>query len=272
MSILNHNASDSSEGLFGTRSAMNQVLFNPPIIAHRGASAYAPENTIAAFTKAIQLGAKWIEFDVQLSSLNEVIVFHDTILDRVTNGHGTLKKYPFAYLESLDAGKWFHANFSGERILSLKQALTFLADKHISVNIELKPEKDHETALVDAVLEITNATKTPAIQIIYSSFCLKTLYYLRQTNHTANIGLLMHEVNSRWENIAEELNALSINCSEAMVNSDLIEKAKKINTLITCYTVNNPKTALNLYSLGVDALFTDVPDIILAAIKHTSMI
>src|SRR3990167_7563410 len=115
-----------------------QLLFNPKVIAHRGASAYAPENTLIAFTKAAQLEIKWIEFDVMQASCGTPIIFHDETLNRTTNGKGDVCRYSYTYLQTLDAGSWFNPRFSGERIPTLNAVMAFLANENMNANIEIK--------------------------------------------------------------------------------------------------------------------------------------
>lgn len=243
---------------------MKPLSFLPPVIAHRGASAYAPENTFASFTKAIQLGATWVEFDVQLSRDGEVVIFHDATLDRTTNGHGALDGYSLAYLQSLDAGKWFGPSFSQERILSLQQAMTFLADKGISVNIELKPNATNTNALVAAVLRVMQPFSCAAIQVLYSSFSFDALRYLRQMDGQSMIGLLMDTALPNWQPVADELSASAIHLNHHAVTDVLAAEILATNRLLTCYTVNQVERAKELYTVGVNAIFTDKPDIILA--------
>src|SRR5262245_86406 len=109
----------------------SDLIFKPPLIAHRGASAYAPENTLAAFKKAKELGAQWLEFDVQLTACGEIVVFHDERLERTTNGRGWIHEKPYSYLKTLDAGSWFNSQFAGEKIPTLVEALEFLRQNNL---------------------------------------------------------------------------------------------------------------------------------------------
>src|SRR5579871_4841546 len=86
------------------------------VIAHRGASKLAPENTAASFKSARDLGAKWVEFDVQCCGSQDWVVIHDETVDRTSNGHGKVAELPYSQLKTLDAGSWFHPKFSEERI------------------------------------------------------------------------------------------------------------------------------------------------------------
>ena len=107
------------------------------IIAHRGASAYAPENTLAAFDKALDLGAAHVEFDLHFSADGQVVVIHDDTVDRTTNGSGAVAALTLAQLKSLDAGSWFAAQFSEERIPTLVELLERYKDR-LHFHIEVK--------------------------------------------------------------------------------------------------------------------------------------
>ena len=109
------------------------------IIAHRGASAYYPENTLVSFEGAMALGADMVELDVQLTSDGEVVVFHDEKITRCTDGRGRIADHSLAELKKLDAGSWFDKKFQGEKIPTLAEVLNVCKNK-IAVNIEIKTE------------------------------------------------------------------------------------------------------------------------------------
>jgi len=113
------------------------------IIAHRGASAYFPENTLPAFEAAMNMGADMVELDVQLTSDKEVVVFHDEKLSRCTDGGGRVSNWSLAGLKKLDAGSWFDKKFKNTRIPTLAEALDLCKNK-IAVNIEIKSEAIHQ--------------------------------------------------------------------------------------------------------------------------------
>src|SRR5438445_1086012 len=114
------------------------------LIAHRGASALAPENTLAAFRKAGEIGAKWVEFDVMLAADGEAVVIHDDTLDRTTNAKGNVCDYPYSYLQTLDAGSWFNPQFSHEKIPTLAEVIGVLRHCKLAANIEIKPSVGKE--------------------------------------------------------------------------------------------------------------------------------
>lgn len=237
----------------------------PPVIAHRGASAYAPENTIAAFTKAAQLGVKWVEFDVTEAACGEPVIFHDEQLDRTTNGHGVLSHYPYSYLHTLDAGAWFDPVFSGERIPSLRETMEFLQSTKLSANIEIKPVRDQAEPLVLRIIdEVTPfLIKNEDVHIIFSSFSVEVLMLLRKAAPQFNIGLLLDKWKPHWQEVAAELSCAAIHVNEKIITPRSAGEIKKLGYTLLCYTVNDPKRAFELYTIGVDALFSDNPDLIL---------
>jgi glycerophosphoryl diester phosphodiesterase len=113
-----------------------EKLLQPVIFAHRGASAWAPENTLAAFRLAVEHGAPAIELDVKLTSDRKVVVLHDQTVDRTTNGHGDLRQFSLADLRELDAGGPFSAEYQGERIPTLVEVFEAVG-KQVYINIEL---------------------------------------------------------------------------------------------------------------------------------------
>ncbi len=240
---------------------MNELKFNPPLIAHRGASASAPENTMAAFVKAAQLGLKWVEFDVTLASCGQVIVFHDDLLDRCTSGQGRVIDYPYHYLSTLDAGGWFSPLFSSEKIPLLAQVLVFLKEMKMAANIELKAFPGNEENLVKSVLQVVSQYNSLTDKtILFSSFSLDVLKCLRRHAPKSNIALLLHEWRANWEGSCESLECISVNVNEEIMTEAKAKQIKGMNKSLLCYTINNVARAMELYAWGVDAIFTDVPE------------
>lgn len=236
------------------------LSFNPPVIAHRGASAYAPENTLAAFALAADLGIKWVEFDVMQAACGEPIIFHDEQLDRTSNGTGDVDQYNYAYLQSLDAGSWFHPRFAGEKIPSLQQVMQLLKQLGLSANIELKPLAGQDASLVERVLQDMAQHAFTHETILYSSFSINTLRLLRKHAPAALLGLLLHEWLPDWQKIADELDCVSIHVNEEIMTEESAQKIKAMGKLLLCYTVNDPSRANTLFNWGVDAVFSDTPD------------
>jgi len=233
----------------------NKFVFAPPVIAHRGASAYAPENTMSSFTKAVQLGIRWVEFDVMLAACGTPIVFHDETLDRTTNAVGNVGDYSYTYLRTLDAGSWFSSSYSCERIPAFEQVVEFVRDTGLCANVEIKPLPGQDKATVTAVLKVVSRyfpENNPSI--LFSSFSVPTPH--------CSMSLLMHEWLPDWKSLADELSCVSINVNQEILTADNPRVLKGDDRQLLSYTVNDARRAEQLFSWGVDAVFSDNPDIV----------
>ncbi len=243
---------------------IHSLQIKPPVIAHRGASAYAPENTLSSFTRAAQLGIQWVEFDVMLAACGTPIVFHDETLDRTTDRQGDIGGHPYRYLQTLDAGAWFHSKFAGERIPTLAQVLALLKEAGMCANVEIKPlpGQDKETILATLKTVSTYFTQ-PNTSILFSSFSIDALKYLREASKECLIGFLMHDWLDDWKHVADELQCVSMNVNEEIMTKERAQAIKQAGYQLLCYTVNHAERAKELYSWGVDAVFSDCPDKVL---------
>lgn len=232
------------------------------IIAHRGASAYAPENTLMAFKHAKMLGAQWIECDVRLTRDGEAVIFHDSRLHRTTNGSGWVRWKKYADLVQLDAGL-------GERIVCLKPFLNFLYANNLSLNLEIKPDLGRVSQIVNTVMCILtqHLEKYPEHDVLISSFNTKSLRMVRALNQTIPIGLLMHEWDSHWQVIADRLACFSVHCSKQSITAERILAIHDTGRQVLVYTANDRVEAEKLLHLGVDALFSDYPDLLTKDVK-----
>ena len=236
---------------------MHSLKFLPPVIAHRGGSVYAPENTMIALSKAASFGASWVEFDVMLSACGETILFHDETLERTTNGVGLVADFPYAYLHTLDAGAWFDSRFAGECIPTLSQALIFLKEMGLSANIEIKPAKGQDERTVVRVLEVVERIVTDPHSILFSSFSLIALRLLRRLLPSSQVGFLMDPWLKDWRGLCDELQCVSLHVNEAQLTAARVHEVKNAGLLLLSYTVNDPKRIKELLAWGVDAVFSD---------------
>lgn len=236
----------------------------PPIIAHRGASGYAPENTLRAFLKARELGAEMIEFDVKLSADGEPIIMHDDNLKRTTDQKGPSAAFSLAELKKMDAGRWFSRKFKGERVPTLTETLALMRDVGLSANIEIKPcpGRAKETAI--AVLTRVNEYWTDDLPPpLFSSFDLDVLAFLRELSPDIELGLVLYGWREDWYQLVQEYRCVSLSLNYAAVTQSRIAEVKKSNILLLVYTVNRKRRAMKLLKQGVDAIFTDYPDLVL---------
>ena len=230
------------------------------IIAHRGASALAPENTLAAFRKASEIGAKWVEFDVMLAGCGEVVVIHDETLDRTTNGKGLVSDYPYHYLATLDAGSWFNPKFSSEKIPTLAEVIHALRQYRLAANIEIKPAVGKEEETVARVLAVIHACwqfDMPAPLI--SSFSEQVLRCVRHHSKTHFLAYLMDEWHEDWQKKCDEFNCISVDVNHAILNEARVKEMQKTKRFVLSYTVDNPQLAEQLLTWGVNAVFSNCP-------------
>ncbi len=230
-------------------------LIIPRVIGHRGAAARAPENTLAGFRKAAALGCTWVEFDVRLSGDDQLVVIHDATLDRTTDGSGTVGKTPLAELLKRDAG--------GEPIPTLDSALAELRLLGLGGNVEMKADEGREEALAAAVAKAVHRHAGP---LLVSSFSWPSLEIFARLAPTIPRGMLTERLTPDWPDVASGLGAAVIACDQRHLHPDAVEGVRGAGYLLAAYTVNEPRRALELFAWGVTSVFSDAPDLILAAL------
>jgi glycerophosphoryl diester phosphodiesterase len=235
-------------------------LPSPVLIAHRGASAHAPENTLAAFKLAASQGAPAIELDVQLSSDGSVVVFHDTTLSRTTNGHGKIRRHTLDQLKILHAGAAFGSAYPSARIPTLEEVFYEL-DPNIYLNIELKNINSPFDSLPERTASLISENKAEK-RVLISSFNPVALSRMARHLPTIPRGLLLHKpaqvdlylslpgLISRYQ---------TINISYACVTRFRVDSLHKAGKKVFVYTLNHPEDIQYAIESGVDGFFTDDP-------------
>ncbi len=245
-------------------------------IAHRGASAYYPENTLKSFQGAISMGADMIEFDVQLTRDGEVVVFHDEKLARCTNGKGRIADYPLAQLKKLDVGSWFGKEYQGAKIPILEEVLSLCRDK-VAVNIEIKTEAVSENIRNGIEEKSLNIVETRGMRehVVFSSFDPRAITHLKEIDRTIAAAVLFEKEyygSKLPSEIIELLGADAFNCFKNELSKKWLINLKANNIPVNIYTVNDRKNMHRFIELGVSGIFTNKPDIlkaVLADIKET---
>ncbi|MFO7984000.1 MAG: glycerophosphodiester phosphodiesterase family protein [Desulfuromonadales bacterium] len=220
--------------------------------AHRGASAVAPENTIAAFAEAETAGADGIELDVHLSRDGVPVVIHDETLRRTTDGSGLVADFPVAELQRLDAGSWFAPEFAGEAIPTLEEVLDWAAGR-LRINVEIKTA---DAGL--AVLELMRAS--PGSNVLLSSFDSDLLAFLRRDDDDLPLGFLCDS--RSWKKVlrkAIECKAESFHPRGNLVSRPMIAACRDSHIGIYPWTVDRPQEIRRFRRLGTDGLFTNNP-------------
>ncbi|MBI3996033.1 MAG: hypothetical protein HY352_00085 [Candidatus Omnitrophica bacterium] len=226
----------------------------PIVIAHRGASAVAPESTRAAINAAIRAGAAMIELDVQMTRDGRLVVFHDDRLERTTNGAGRLRATTYARLARLDAGTWFDPRFSGERILLASHALRFIPPR-VRINLEVK-RTTRPKALVRTIRALLRRTRHSS-RILLSSFDATLLRLLRRAGWPC--AVICRRQADRALACAIRLGCESWHPFHALATPRRVARAHAAGLRVHAWTVDDRRTVRRLLRMGVDGIFTNDP-------------
>lgn len=239
---------------------MFRKLKTPVIIGHRGASLYAPENTMASFNMALEQSAAAIEFDVKLTSDDQVVVIHDPQVERTTDGQGLVSKLSLDSIKKLDAGSWFSNRFIGERIPTLEEVFDSFGRKTL-MNIELTNYTTPSDNLVERVIDLVNRMNLKD-HVYFSSFMASNLIRATKLLPGCGIGYLTYAGPARlFQNIIQPSPSSldSVNPHYSAVTIRMVQREHSKGRRVLVYTVNNPDEMRRLFLLGVDGVFTDDP-------------
>ncbi len=231
-------------------------MSRPQVIAHRGASAQAPENTLAAFRRALALGVDAVELDVHLSADGEPVVLHDSIVDRTTDGTGLVRDLALAALRRLDAGRWFGEAFAGERIPTLAEALDLL--RGVRVIVEIKNGPIYYPTIAERVVAVTRTVGHPAVTI--SSFDHPVLLEVRRADPAADTAVLFMGRPVDPVALAAAAGARRLHAHWMWVTADMVAMAHQANLAVEVWPVDDPAHMAHVAALGVDGIITSYPD------------
>ena len=242
--------------------AMLETLPRPTIFAHRGASAHAPENTLAAFELALAQGAEGIELDAKLSADGHAVVIHDATVDRTTDGHGRVKDMSLADLRSLGAGLFFAEKYRGEKVPTLEEVFEALG-KRIFINVELTNYNTPGDHLVESVCILVKKFELQK-RVLFSSFFASNLSKARGLLPEVPRGLLaFNGLLGAWARsfgfAFGRYQALHPNLKD--VTPQQVQRVHRLERRVHVWTVNATEDMRRLFDWGVDAIFTDDPQL-----------
>jgi glycerophosphoryl diester phosphodiesterase len=239
------------------------------VIAHRGFSGIAPENTLAAVRAAIRIKADMVEIDVTMTADDRVVVIHDETLDRTTDGKGEVSGFTLADIQRLDAGSWFDPAFAGEPVPTLDEVLVEVEGR-VLLNIEIKSE-----AVPRGVVgEVASAVREHGMvgQVVVSSFSPTALEEMRALAPEIRTAVLynkdIHEGLDAVE-IVTDLGAKVFNIKRQRLTRKMRRRCFEHNIPVGIYTVNTPRRMRRLVKKGIDAIFTDHPDRLIEVLNPT---
>lgn len=230
------------------------------VIAHRGASGHCPENTLAAFKKALEMGARAIELDVHQTLDHELVVCHDEDLKRTGRDRRLLRNLRWEDARKIDVGGWFDKSFSGERLPLLAEVYELLP-KSVELNVELKRGSASYPGIEERVVDLVRRRGEGARTLI-SSFDHEALYSIRSLDASLRIGYLLGQTRLQTAfREMDELKAESLNMSLRQVTPRAVKAAKDRGYKVLVYTVNTPMDRDRLKRLGVDGIFCNYPEL-----------
>lgn len=240
----------------------------PKIIAHRGANRYAPQNTIPAFEKAIELGADGTETDVHSTKDGYIVICHNDTVDEMSNGTGAIGSYMFEDIRKLDFGSKFSKDFAGVTLPTVEEYLECMqkSDKLSIMNIEIKPCK---TDRADIVRKAIDAAKAYGLfdKLLISSFDYKMLIEAKKYEpkcKTAYLYPIYGQIVTKWLcqplRLAKRIGCDAMHPHKAFATKSLVRRAHAAGMKVNAWTVDEEKDIIKMLENGVDGIITDRPD------------
>jgi len=232
------------------------------VIAHRGASAEAPENTLSAFRRAVEVASDLIELDVRFSRDRAVVVFHDRTLERTTDGAGPVAERRLGELKALDAGSRFSPAFAGERIPLLREVFDLIASSSVRLFVEIKIDRGEEAVrdeLVPAVVGLVADHKFRDRATV-ASFDRESLWIARRLDPGISTGLIFADP-AVWEReVSAGYAGLDILCARwNIVSLQTVSRAAAAGRAVYAWTVDREEELRGLIASGVDAVASNHP-------------
>jgi glycerophosphoryl diester phosphodiesterase len=236
------------------------------VIGHRGAMGYAPENTFVSFSEALRRGCDLLEMDVQLSADGEVVVMHDTSVDRTTDGAGFVRDLPWKKIKSFDAGAWYDPDYAGQFVPSLVEVIERFRNKKTSKGqwidfiIELKTVRGSGGSLADAVVALLQRENFSDRSCIIS-FDAVALQEVRAAHKALPTGLLFSEESEEGRIAqAKRIGAQAIFPRKTWITARGVTAAHKAGLTVAAWTANTKNEMKRMMTCGVDAIATNFPD------------
>lgn len=233
----------------------------PRLMAHRGLSSRAPENTLAAVRAAHDAGCSWVELDVQLLGDGTPVIWHDAGVRRCSDARGRLADLDLSAARRLDVGAWFSDAFRGERIATLDEMLGLIMELDMGLNLEFKVNRGRNAvALVEASLPAT-LDALPPERLIVSSFNDQALSRARELAPASRLalGVLFEGVGRGWQQRCAGLEAYSVHADWRRLSRRAARAVKADGYALLCYTPNDPTAFTHRWQWGVDAVISDDP-------------
>ncbi|MCB8995113.1 MAG: T9SS type A sorting domain-containing protein [Bacteroidales bacterium] len=234
----------------------------PAVIAHRGGSSLAPENTLAAFSNAVSLNADYFELDVQLSSDDSLMILHDATVDRTTNGTGALAAMSYEQLRLLDAGSWFGPQFAGEKLPTLRESLQVAKSSgNTGVVVEIKSAEETLAPKVVALIQEMGMES----RVIVSGFRLSQITQVKALDPGIKVQLFSTITKTNIDQVAA-INGEWVG-SGGNYTQEVIDYAHSLGIKYNAWTLNTASQMIPVLAMGADGITTDNPPVMFALIN-----
>jgi len=239
------------------------------LVAHRGASEHAPENTMAAFRLAEQQGAQWLEFDVSTAGDATPIILHDSTTDRCSDKQYKINELTMDNLSTIDAGSWFAPEFTGERIPLFKEVLEWLRGNKLRANVEIKRHKVQQdtTEFVQPIVECLLEYQDLWPRLLVTSFDTKSLEYCLNNIPQINCGALFDELPDNWLALISQWDVSTIHINYQHLSKAMLVETRKRNIITRCYTPKKYDDIESYLQLGLSSVIVNSPQNFIQAIN-----
>lgn len=230
------------------------------VVAHRGSSGTAPENSMTAIREALSASAQMIEVDIRVTADQQVVLFHDSTLDRTSDGHGKINNLTLDEIKNLDCGSWFDERFGGEQIPLLREALALIKGRSY-LNIEIKPPQPEEDFLqrIDTLFAIIRRFNY-SDKTLFSSFHYPSLHYLKLLDPSLQTAAILKPENDLPPSIIiRETGSNALVCSLDQLTPSSCRDLKTNKIIFGVYTVNNGQDLEKALAAGARAIVTNFP-------------
>jgi glycerophosphoryl diester phosphodiesterase len=234
----------------------------PILIAHRGGSLEAPENTIASFRHAIELGMRYVELDVQMTRDGELVVIHDETVDRTTDGHGPVGNYTLEELRKLDAGSQFDRKFAGEKIPTLREVLELCTAAGVGVVVEIKSPGLYVGMVEKTVALIGEMWTRGAENIWCISFDHAAIRQVRALDPSIPLGYLYEYFEQEFVRPDDTVQAYCPYFRTALAHPEQIVRAHELGKFVFVYTVDEEQDMRQVVAAGIDGMVSDRPSLL----------
>ncbi len=236
------------------------------VLAHRGASAYAPENTLASFRLAIEQRADWLELDVQQTKDGRLVVFHDLRMERTTNGQGTLRDLTLEQVQQLDAGSWFNPQFAGERVPTVEEVVALASEHNVRIFPEVKDPRFYP-GIEERVAAVIGAHSYEDRTIV-QSFDMASLDRLHQVNPRLKLAALYTAAAPLRGEPPPGVTVVGPPWELVGTDPALVRDAHATGRQVVVWSVDAASQVRTLVDAKVDGIITNRPDIVRAAIER----